>query len=394
MSRRPAWRRGGAMLLVLAALALATSGANCEAEQEPGLTIVLVEYRGPEAPKFGKQVADDLTGKGLKDVFVVEGPDVTSVCVGHFKDYKDPAADQTMQVVRGIQDPMGQRPFAGVLLVPMPEASPKNAWPLESAPGLFTLHIASWEAPGRCAAAQAYAAALRARGDEAYVYHGPRLSMVTVGSFGPEVFDDISRVGRTGFKPEIVDPKALALIQKFPRMRLEGQDTPVATGLVKIPGRELPAPAPQSTVPGTGTTYRVALAIVSTQTGRVPPKGEVSGLAQARQDVATLAQALAQQLLAALPKGQAARVGVAGILATDADAIREKADQMVSEALVTGLTQGAPDGVLVSDTAATARILTAGNLKVVDVLRDSSRALGLHDFDFIVVGTVTIFPGK
>ena len=70
------------------------------------------------------------------------------------------------------------------------------------------------------------------------MYHGPRFSMVTIGGFGPNVFDDATKVGRPGVKPEIVDPQILDLIKKFPGMKLDGQDTVVPTTLVKIPGRE------------------------------------------------------------------------------------------------------------------------------------------------------------
>lgn len=381
-------RRATPAILAVAALAMATVGATCESRTEPPLTVVLVEYRGPEAAASGQRLAKELTDKGLAGVFVVEGPDVTSVCVGRFADRKDAEAEKTLQRVRAIRDQAGQYPFVGVMLMPVPEAAPKNAWPVEKAPGTFTLHVASWESPGRAAAAQAYAAELRSRGEEAYVYHGPRLSMVTVGSFGPEVFDDATRLGRPGVKPEIVDPKALALIRKFPRMRLEGQETPVPTGLVKIPGREPPAAGPAARV-----IFRIALQLVATETGRVPAKGEASGIAEARQDVPPLVQVLAQQIRAAIPQGAAARVGVAGILATDPDAVKEKADRLVSDALTAGLAQGAP-ALTVSDPETTAQVLDAGGLKTIDVLRDPERVKGLKGLDYVVVGTVTILPAR
>lgn len=386
-------RRGAIGVLAIAALAMATLGANCESRQEPALTIVLVEYRGPEAAASGQRLAKELADKGLQDVFVVEGPDVTSVCVGRFKSWKDPEADKALARVRLVRDQAGQLPFANVMLMPVPEAAPKNAWPVEKAPGVFTLHVASWEAPGRTAAAQVYAKELRARGEEAYVYHGPRLSMVTVGSFGTEVFDDPTRVGRPGVKPEVVDPRALALIKKFPRMRLEGQETPVPTGLVKIPGRELPPVAPAGKA-----VYRIALALVATETGRVPGRGEASGIAQARQDVPALVQVLAKQIRGAIPEGRPARVGVAGVLATDPDAAKEQADRLVSEALVAGLNEAAQGAkgaaVTVMDVETTGQVLDAGGLKTIDVLRDGRRVKGLKGLDYVVVGAVTIIPRR
>ena len=74
-------------------------------------------------------------------------------------------------------------------LTAMPEPMPENPWPLEKANGYYTLQVAAWEDPGRSAKAQAYAAELRAQGYEAYAYHGLRLSIVTIGAFGPKIFD-------------------------------------------------------------------------------------------------------------------------------------------------------------------------------------------------------------
>jgi hypothetical protein len=388
-------RRGPAALALigLAGLALSAVGADCDLKAAQPLTVLLLEYQGPEATASGQRLAKELTAQGLKDVFIVEGPEVTSVCCGRFNSWKDTAADTRLQQVRLIRDKDGQYPFANVLLVPVPETAPKNEFPIQSAKGVFTLHVGTWglESQGRIAAAQVYAKALRAKGYEAYVYHGPRFSMVTIGGFGPEVFDDPTKVGRPGVAPKVVDPKVLALIEAFPGMKLDGQDTVVPTGLVKMPGREPPLPI----APRTDALYRIAIVLVSTQTGFPPPRGEGLGVAQGRGEIGVLARALSHQVVAGLPKGKAARIGVAGILPTDRDTAARQADKLVADAVVAALSEAVqgPQGT-VANLESTGQFLDAAGLKTVDVLRDSRKVKGMQGLDYVVVGSVTVIPAR
>lgn len=383
-------------LIGLGALALSGVGARCESGKPENLTVVLIEYRGPDSATAGDRLARELATNGLKDVFVVAGPDVTSVCAGHFASWKDREADKMLRTVRQIRDASGQTPFASVMLVPVPEAAPANAWPIENAKGVYTLHVATWglDMANRERAAQAHAAELRAKGFEAYVYHGPRFSMVTIGGFGPNIFDDPSKVGKPGVKPEIVDPQVLALIKKFPGMKLDGQDTVVPTSLVKIPGREPPA----AVAPTSKAMYRLALKLVDTKTGLPATRGETSGVAQARDELPALIRFHVQQLLACLPKDKTARVGIVGVLPTDADAVRQQVDRLVADSLTSVFNQAAraakAGALAVTPPDATAQVLDAAGLKAVDVLRDPRKAQGLAGLDYVVTGTVTVILAK
>jgi hypothetical protein len=387
--------RGSLALLALGLLAMACVGARCESGKPENITIVLIEYTGAEGPVEADRLARELTAKGLKDVFVVAGPEVTSVCTGHFTSWKDPEADKTLHTVRQIRDASGQRPFAQVMLVPVPAAAARNEWPLEKAQGVYTLHVATWglDMANRETAAQAYCATLRAKGVEAYVYHGPRFSMVTIGGFGPNIFDDPSKVGKPDVKPEVVDPQALDLIRKFPTMKLDGQDTVVPTSLVKIPGRE----PPSVVAPTSKAMYRLALKLVDMKTGLPLSRGEASGVAQARDELPALVRGEVQQILASLPKDKPARIGLVGVLPTDADAVKQQADRVVLDTLTTVFNQAAKEArppLTVSPADATAQILDAAGLKSVDVLRDSRRAHGLAGLDYVVTGTVTVILAK
>jgi hypothetical protein len=392
-------RRFSAAALVLAGLAPALASIGCQAmatQPQRQLTVLLVEYLGPEAAASARRLGKELAVKGVPNVFIVEGADQASLCVGRFGSWQDKDADETLKSVRQIRDAAGQYPFAGVMLVPIPEPAPANPWPLQKAKGIFTLHVASWELPGRMAKAQAYAAELRAQGFEAYVHHGPRLSIVTLGSFGPEVYDDPSAVGRPGAKPKIVSPKILELQKKFPSVRLEGDVAPPEARLtaqpIVIPGREPPV-APGQPLPR--VLYRVSLALVDTRTGQAEGRLRAAGVAQAPQEVPALVEFLLKQMLDSLTgRGKTARVGVAGVLATDADAARAKADAVALEAIPRALAKVGAGKVTVVGPEGTRQMLDAVGLAPATVLADPRPLKGLQGFDYVVTGSVTSFPTR
>jgi len=397
------WESAALGLLALVCASAVIAGGGCEEPAERPVTLVLVKYEGPNATADAQRVAGELSQQGLEDVFIVEGADEATVCVGHFESYKDPQAKETRARVRQIRDARGQFPFAGVMLMPVPEPTPPSRWPIEKAPGLYSLYIASWESPGRKEAAESYAAELRGRGHEAYVHHGPRFSSVALGGFGLEIFDDPRKVGHPGMTPKIVSEEVLRLMREFPQMRLEGEVTPmvkasdgrtvpvVPTTLRRIPGREPPAVgAPM--VPQ--ALYKIGLQLVDTTTGVAAGLGRASGVAQSEREVPVLAQALTRQLVGALEKGKAARIGLVGVRATNLDASAARSDALVTESLAAALerVRAETPGLTVTGPAATRQILDASGMTPEDVLRDPRRARGLRDLDFVLTGTVDLTP--
>ncbi|KPK46564.1 MAG: hypothetical protein AMK72_09640 [Planctomycetes bacterium SM23_25] len=380
-------RHVAAQVLTIAGLALLVAGCRQAAEQRQ-LTILLVEYKGPEAADSAQRLVKELASQGLSDAYTVEGVEYAGVCVGRYDSWKDPEADRMLKRVRVIRDGQGQYPFAGVMLVPVPEPLPKNPWPLEEVDGLFSLHIASWEAPGRMVSAQQYAGALRSRGYEAYVYHGPRLSMVTLGAFGMGIFDDPGKVGRPKAKPKIVDAKVLALIKEFPRMRLEGQETPpeahVPTQLVRVPGKEPTGTA----VARPKTLYRVTLSFVDTTTGLAEGRLRASGVAQGEAQLPTLVGALVKQLMAALPGDKVPRVGVVGVLADDPTAAGGRLDVTVLQALNAALQAAGAGKIRLFSQEGTRQMLDAARLVPEAVLRDPRPVKGFEALDYVVIASL------
>ena len=217
--------------------------------------------------------------------------------------------------------------------------------------------------------------------------------MVTLGSFGPEILDNAGLIGQQGAKPKVVSPHVLELIRRFPRMRLEGEVAPpearVPTQLVKIPGREAPV-APGRPLPQ--VLYRVSLALVDTRTGQAEGRLRAAGVAQAPQEVPALVQVLLKQMVDSLPAGKTARVGVAGVLATDADAARAKADAVALEAIPKALAKVGAGKVTVVSPEGTRQMLDAVGLTPAAVLADPRPLKGLQGFDYVITGSVTSFP--
>lgn len=383
-------RLTGLALLAVASVAVLAVG-GCRSAETRKLTIVLVEYQGPEASASARRIASELAIQGLPDVHLVEGADYASVCVGQYGSWKDADADAMLKRVRVIRDAQGQYPFAGVMLVPMPEPMPKNPWPLEEANGLFTLHIASWEAPGRMVNAQRYADSLRAQGYEAYVYHGPRLSMVTLGALGLNIFDDPTKVGQPNAKPKVTDPQVLALIQKFPRMRLEGQEAPAAahvpTQLVTVPGKDPPA-GPAIARPK--TLYRLTILLVDPATGLAEGRRRAAGVAQGKQQVPTLVGVLVKQLMAGLESGKVPRLGVVGV-AGDAVAAKDGVDTVMLEALGAAFRAAGGGKIRLFSHEGTRQFLDAAGAKPDDFVQKPTAIPGFQGLDLLVVGSVNAF---
>ncbi len=356
---------------------------------EPGgLTILLIEHSGPQAVQRARRLADELARKGLPDVFVVEGHQSASVCVGRYDHWKDPEAKQMLARVRAIRTEGGGFPFAAVVLTPVPEPTPANPWPLEAAPGgPYSLHVASWEASGRKRKAQDYAAKLRDHHYPAYVYHGPRLSMVTIGTFGDEVFEDPGQVGQPGVRPKITGPAILALQKKFPRMFLEGQKSPVPTILVRIPGREPESAAAVETGPD------FYLTLVRWDQARL--RAQASGVAHSTEELPVLVASLLGQLLGHVDPAGRTSVGVAAVAPQNMPAADRKAGQQ-AEATILALLRSRTKwpGMTAYAPAETAEVLRTAGLTYADVSRDPTRLKTVPEIDIVVGGTVAVVePG-
>ncbi|MCA9271884.1 MAG: hypothetical protein KDA31_02445 [Phycisphaerales bacterium] len=164
---------------------------------------------------------------GLGDAFVLaRGPRVI-VCIGKVASPSSAEAEALLERVRNVRDE-GTKPFEHAFYIPPDESGPTSGFDLRSAPkdygrqAVYTLQIGAYgRTDGRAPTekdvlearkkAEQAAADLRRQGELAFYYHGPSMSMVTVGVFGER---DI----QNSFSLELRD-----LMERFPHNLVNGQ---------------------------------------------------------------------------------------------------------------------------------------------------------------------------
>lgn len=224
-------RRGMAVLAVLTGLAILSLAGGCNGDLFRGLTgppkgvnnsgtqasdngsmagnwaIILGELGGDERYKQAEDLKAALVKAKWTGVGVLHDSSrrLSFVFFGPFEKFED--AEGQLKAVKNYRDSRGNRPFvlAYVRELPRPPMRGPAELDLRNANGYWTLQIAYFVDPGpafaetqtieypkdwdRRKAAIEVAQALRNEGVEAYYYHGPKMSLVTVGAFPKEVFN-------------------------------------------------------------------------------------------------------------------------------------------------------------------------------------------------------------
>jgi hypothetical protein len=176
---------------------------------ENAWTIALVVFRGETAGELGRLALHKVQTQGsLPEAFIERRGESVMVAYGRFASADD---ERAIAEVKRVQEMVvqGQRPYKDALLTPpatgfnmgnMPQLNLLQAKAMYGDDAIYTLQVAVYGrrdlpnptqevlAETRRAAEQA-AARYRQEGEQAFYYHGPRMSMVTVGVFNVEDFD-------------------------------------------------------------------------------------------------------------------------------------------------------------------------------------------------------------
>ena len=162
----------------------------------PTWGVLLTQYRGRDSQAQARQLIQHLRREaGVTDAWAINAPNATSVYRGRFADPSTEAAHRTLTETRRIELD-GERPFADARLTsphlggvtggdgggggggdPIDLAQYPNYYSLQV--GFFDDHHGS----DRRRAAEQWARELRDEEHQAYYYHGPTRSMVTIGLF-------------------------------------------------------------------------------------------------------------------------------------------------------------------------------------------------------------------
>lgn len=186
---------------------------------------------------------------GLRDIRIEERVGVEQLVTGGWDDLADGEAAERLERIREIEID-GASPFAGAVLLP-PEIEPATGanapWDLRNAAGTsdaeITLQFEQFQVdaprPTRRQVermrrrVEERVAELRTRDVEAYFYHTPSSSAITLGLFSPS---EIDTNPTPGFSPRHA-PRAKKLLERFPTQFYNGEptDPPLPTTPVRIP---------------------------------------------------------------------------------------------------------------------------------------------------------------
>ena len=159
-----------------------------------GFTIPLETYRGPDRLRKSHARIRALKEKaGLADLWTLDLDGVLRLYHGRFPRENDPLAQVALEQVRSVQLD-GKRPYKDAKVQPLdPRSGSSTARDFDefnlrrfSDQGYLTLQIAVYDeayGPDFRRAAEQAAKALRDDDTQAFHYHGPHRSMVTVGLF-------------------------------------------------------------------------------------------------------------------------------------------------------------------------------------------------------------------
>lgn len=209
-------------------------GAQAAHAFEDGWGILLECFEGDRRAERASRLVKRLRDEArLSDVWIKEMPDKVLVFRGHFSDQTSPEAKTALQETRTAQLD-GVRPYESAGFVSLAATARQATGNLDLrqfvGQGLYSLQVAAFDEiydKDFRKSAESYAAELRAKGDEAYFYHGANLSIVTVGLFSDDDFEEVdvqqqSPTGISKYKQKVYGPKMLKLQEKYPHNIYDG----------------------------------------------------------------------------------------------------------------------------------------------------------------------------
>ncbi|CAG0964204.1 hypothetical protein PHYC_00893 [Phycisphaerales bacterium] len=218
-----------------------TAPSGDSAPTDAAWTIILATVPGDGGDMSAMRALDTVRAyEGLAEARVEKRSKGMVIALGRYESPTDPRAREDLERVQSIESG-GARPFEGAMLVPppfdprtgsIPELDLSTVKARFGRSALYSLQVAVYErSDGKPAsesemgefrrAAEQAAKQFRADGEEAYYYHGPRRSMVTIGVFGPRDYED--QPSSDGRLRHIESPGLRMLREKHPYNLVNGQ---------------------------------------------------------------------------------------------------------------------------------------------------------------------------
>lgn len=159
------------------------------------------------------------------ELHIAGGPEFSTLYYGRYTDPSDELAKRDLMRIR-LTELDGARPYASAVITPIVGTGndglgTDSDFDLHRHPGAYTLQIGYYDdafGPDFRKAAEKAVAVLRGEGHEAYFYHGPNRSLITVSLFSEE--DVLSDLGENRSGNKVVgfrySPRVKALQERFP----------------------------------------------------------------------------------------------------------------------------------------------------------------------------------
>lgn len=203
--------------------------------QTGGWSILLESFPGRDQLALARQRLPHVSRMlGRNDVQIRAVNHGYAIVLGSYEEAESPAAERDLQFARtfrvGNQVPYGAAwlvpPRSAVIAGERPEmnlAYARRVWPNAR----YSLQVEVYQAPGNTStsdrakfrrAAEERAFEIRQEGDPAFYYHGRNMSMVTIGLFTTDDYDD--RGGPTAVR----SPELRALMERYPLNLMNGME--------------------------------------------------------------------------------------------------------------------------------------------------------------------------
>lgn len=190
-------------------------GSGAEAQGE-AWSIVLWAFREGDQAALARDGLARVRSEGrLAEAYLEKRGSATVIAYGRYADPTSKEAQADLAKVRNTEvvvDGVKGKPFANAFLAPpaeikgsLPQYDLRNARKLHGDWVLYTLQVGAYGRPDRKPptpkeleefrrTAEQAVVLLRREGEQAFYYHGPNLSSVTIGLFGEEDFDPETKV--------------------------------------------------------------------------------------------------------------------------------------------------------------------------------------------------------
>lgn len=238
--------------------------APAESADDEGFTVLLTAFAGQDhvtvANSYRKSTE---AATHWRNVYVVHEDSISNIYWGRYSNLED--AGKSLRTAQQWNRSGIEYPFASAMIVRIPGNNPgRPEYDLRNATGFYTLVIAHFYndpeegVKNRKQYAVDNCEELRKQGVEAYYFHGPRVSMVTVGSFPEKAYVTMTSE-KEGYAMAVPNSDALKQVwDKYPCLAVNGyREQSTEVGIVSGKLEKKASPSYVFQIPRNTSTFAI-----------------------------------------------------------------------------------------------------------------------------------------